>query len=207
MAWPSEEALTCRLAVVLRLPANVYADRYELEAETARSNARAEADGRARAFDAVVFEDAFVIGEKAAHECNASVVALIAPGVVTRGPDGDGRTWLHAAVNASAPVHARYPAAVDAVDPWTMSAYVNVSVPPPRVLLKCDGPGDESAPGVTAGGAWKVVAPPPPGSVPAVMWSIPAGVRGHLRVVEVGTMLAQFAAAAMVIFASYRSRL
>jgi hypothetical protein len=70
----------CQLAVVLLLPSTLYADRFELEGEMLRRNRRDGRGGAAAAGhaqrSAEVFEDAFLIGEKAAPDCNASVLAV-----------------------------------------------------------------------------------------------------------------------------------
>ena len=63
-------ARDCEAAFVLDLHENLYADKFELEA-------RAKRRGPGHAFH--VFEDAYVISEKAAPDCNRSVLAAVVP--------------------------------------------------------------------------------------------------------------------------------
>ena len=63
-------ARDCEAAFVLDLHENLYADKFELEA-------RAKRRSPGHAFH--VFEDAYVISEKAAPDCNRSVLAAVVP--------------------------------------------------------------------------------------------------------------------------------
>jgi hypothetical protein len=92
----------CQLAMVLWLPSNLFADRFELEGEMLRRNRRGSRSNRrgdAKANEtpprrrtaaaeesssAEVFEDAVLIGGKAAPDCNASVLAVVVPARVSR---------------------------------------------------------------------------------------------------------------------------
>ena len=119
----------------------------ELDPHLSRTATRRRRGARAGPA-AAVFEDAFVISEKPASECNSSVVAVTAPIKLRHvekplGNDADGKDAARRiAVSARAEyaLHNRYPRPARAGS----EPYVSVSLRSPRVLVRCGGGTDHA---------------------------------------------------------------
>ena len=198
----------CHAAFVTELDPHLYADRFELDAAARRAG-----PGHA----AAVFEDAFVISEKPASECNSSVVAVTAPIKLRHvekplGKDADGKDDADAdddaarriAVSARAEyaLHNRYPRPARAGS----EPYVSVSLRPPRVLVRCGG-GTDHANRVPRDG-W-ALADAARGYENVfendATWRVPAGTRAHFTFVAAATLVARYAAAIFVAVAAWRA--
>ena len=149
------------MALAFHLPANLFADRFELE----RLIPRRAGPGAS----VLVFEDAFLIGERTAPECNASALAIILPAAplhaandpppedttspeTTTSEESEAsssedaspsttqlstKTQLSASV--SFPMHARYPAPDPTANLFSASAtrLVDIALEPPSVFARC----------------------------------------------------------------------
>ena len=191
----------CHAAFVTELDPHLYADRFALDAAARRAG-----PGHA----AAVFEDAFVISEKPASECNSSVVAVTAPIKLRHvekplGNDADGKDAARRiAVSARAEyaLHNRYPRPARAGS----EPYVSVSLRPPRVLVRCGG-GTDHANRVPRDG-W-ALADAARGYENVfendATWRVPAGTRAHFTFVAAATLVARYAAAIFVAVAAWRA--
>ena len=158
---PAPSAARCEVALAFHLPANLFADLFELE----RLIPRRAGPGAS----VLVFEDAFLIGERTAPECNASALAIILPAAplhaandpppedttspeTTTSEESEAsssedaspsttqlstKTQLSASV--SFPMHARYPAPDPTANLFSASAtrLVDVALEPPSVFARC----------------------------------------------------------------------
>lgn len=191
----------CHAAFVTELDPHLYADRFALDAAARRAG-----PGHA----AAVFEDAFVISEKPASECNSSVVAVTAPIKLRHvekplGNDADGKDAARRiAVSARAEyaLHNRYPRPARAGS----EPYVSVSLRSPRVLVRCGG-GTDHANRVPRDG-W-ALADAARGYENVfendATWRVPAGTRAHFTFVAAATLVARYAAALFVAVAAWRA--
>ena len=189
----------CHAAFVTELDPHLYADRFELEAA-----ARRKGMGHA----AAVFEDAFVISEKPASECNSSVVAVTAPIELRhfqKPPQEDAgvaAASVSVAARATYALHNRYPRPRGG-EPIG-EPYVSVSLRPPRVLVRCGGNTDHANRIPRDGWALASVEDSDPASA-ALSWRVPAGTCAHFAIVSAATLAARYAAALFVAIAVWRA--
>jgi len=197
----------CHAAFVTELDPHLYADRFELDAAARRAG-----PGHA----AAVFEDAFVISEKPASECNSSVVAVTAPielrhvekplgkdaAAAAAAADDDDGSRIAVSARAEYALHNRYPRPARAGS----EPYVSVSLRPPRVLVRCGG-GTDHANRVPRDG-W-ALADAARGYENVfendATWRVPAGTRAHFTFVAAATLVARYAAAIFVAVAAWRA--
>ena len=205
----------CHVGFVWHLPTIIFGDRYELDRIM-----KFRPPGTVMR----VFEDWYWIGEKHAGEVNASALAITVNANVALSEDG--KELVAMAKIEKAPVHNRYPAPVDTTDDWLGRAYVNATLRPPRVIVSCgssaaergEGGGKlggevkwewlelDSAPGDRRDG-WRVAKGS--GVVDAdlgadvAIWTAPAGVRSHYTFVWWTTLLAQWACAGWMCYATW----
>lgn len=194
----------CHAAFVTELDPHLYADRFELDAA-----ARRKGPGHA----AAVFEDAFVISEKPASQCNSSVVAVTAP-VKPRpfekprfAEDDDAENAarkISVFAKTEYALHNRYPRPVQ--EP-SREPYVSVSLPPPRVLVRCGG--ETHHKNSIPGDGWVVLASDDHEDedvkTKTLTWRVPAGTQTHFAVVAAATLAARYAAAIFVAAAVWRA--
>lgn len=206
----------CHAAFVTELDPHLYADRFELDAAAKRKG-----PGHA----AAVFEDAFVISEKPASVCNSSVVAVTAPlkprpwkekpSRFAEDDDADNEARrISVFAKTEYALHNRYPKPVRA--PTSLEPYVSVSLPPPRVLVRCGG--DTHHKNSIPGDGWVVLASDDEEvsededakkkgtkTRKSLTWRVPAGTQTHFEFVAAATLLARYAAAIFVAAAVWRA--
>ena len=203
----------CHAAFVTELDPHLYADRFELDAAAKRKG-----PGHA----AAVFEDAFVISEKPASVCNSSVVAVTAPlkprpfekpSRFAEDDDADNEARrISVFAKTEYALHNRYPKPVRA--PTSLEPYVSVSLPPPRVLVRCGG--DTHHKNSIPGDGWVVLASDDEEvsedeakkkgtKTQSLTWRVPAGTQTHFEFVAAATLLARYAAAIFVAAAVWRA--
>jgi hypothetical protein len=215
----------CFAVFVTQLDAHLYADRFEL-ASLFRHKKNA---------DARVFERAFTISEKAAPECNASVVAVMTPITVDAGARGalhhkkgaKPRKQNKFGVTAFAeyPLHNRYPGPVATMNSSTQGLswfqafvdvlfsprpYVVVDLDVPSVLVRCGRNellvSDKNNKDLPGGG-WSASSLTRGASVsPKAVWSIPAGSLAHARFIGVATHLVRYVTAGFVLRAVWNAK-
>lgn len=196
----------CHVALVTELDPHLYADRFELDA-----SARFKGPGHA----ASVFEDSFAISEKAAPDCNASVLVIQAPLRVRHFADTTpgiaNASRVAAGASATFAAHNRYPGVIGAETDSFLGSFlkprpgIDVTLDPPRALVRCGG--DTNFKNEIPKGNWSVVTKFEPGAEvsDSVKWRVPAGTGAHAGFVARATLLFRFAAASYVLLAVWRA--